>query len=62
MKHAGIQTLYSLRTEKAYRDFGNDINTLDTPLEAGFGRFVKLEKPGGFIGKDEVLKQKEAGK
>jgi 4-methylaminobutanoate oxidase (formaldehyde-forming) len=61
MKHAGIMTLYSLRGEKAYRDFGNDIDTLDTPLEAGFGRFVKLDKPGGFIGRDEVLKQKEAG-
>ena len=61
LKHAGIQTLYSLRTEKAYRDFGNDINTLDTPLEAGLGHFVKLDKPGGFIGRDQVLQQKEAG-
>ena len=60
LKHAGIQTLYSLRTEKAYRDFGYDIDTLDTVLEAGLGAFVKLDKPGGFIGRDAVLKQKES--
>ncbi len=61
LKHAGIQTLYSLRSEKAYRDFGYDIDTLDTVLEAGLGAFVKLDKPGGFIGRDAVLRQKEGG-
>ena len=61
LKNAGIQTLYSLRTEKAYRDYGNDINSLDTPLEAGLGSFIKLEKPGGFIGRDAVMRQKENG-
>ena len=61
LKHAGIQTLYSLRSEKAYRDYGYDIDSLDTPLEAGLGAFVKLNKPGGFIGRDAVLRQKEGG-
>ena len=61
LKNAGIQTLYSLRGEKAYRDFNNDINSLDTPLEAGLGFFVKLDKPGGFIGRDAVMRQKEEG-
>lgn len=61
LKNAGIQTLYSLRSEKAYRDFGNDIDTMDTPLEAGLGRFVNLSKVGGFIGRDAVLRQKDSG-
>ena len=61
LKNAGIQTLYSLRSEKAYRDYANDIDSLDTPLEAGLGMFVKLSKPGGFIGREAVLRQKESG-
>ncbi len=61
LKHAGIQTLYSLRGEKAYRDYGHDIDAQDTPLEAGLGMFVKADKPGGFLGREAFLKQKEAG-
>lgn len=61
LKNAGIQTLYSLRSEKAYRDYSNDIDSLDTPFEAGLGMFVKLTKPGGFIGRDAVMRQKESG-
>ena len=61
IKNAGIQTLYSLRSEKAYRDYANDIDSLDTPLEAGLGMFVKLSKPGDFIGREAVMRQKESG-
>ena len=61
LKHIGLQTLDSLRLEKAYRDYGGDIDNTDTPLEVGLGRFVKLDKPGGFIGRDAVLKVKEKG-
>lgn len=61
LKHIGLQALESLRLEKAYRDFGSDIDNTDTPLEVGLGRFVKLDKPGGFIGRDAVLKVKEKG-
>ncbi len=61
LKNAGIQTLYSLRSEKAYRDYGYDIDSLDTPLEAGLGAFIKMDKPGGFIGREAVLRQKETG-
>ena len=61
LKHAGLQALGSLRLEKAYRDFGHDIGNLDTPLEAGLGFAVKLDKPGGFIGRDALAVQKKAG-
>jgi 4-methylaminobutanoate oxidase (formaldehyde-forming) len=61
LKHAGLQALGSLRLEKAYRDFGHDIGNLDTPFEAGLGFAVKLDKPGGFIGRDALAVQKKAG-
>jgi len=61
VKNAGIQALYSLRTEKGYRDYGHDIDNTDNPLEAGLGFAVKIDKPGGFIGREAFLCQKEAG-
>lgn len=60
-KNAGIQALYSLRTEKGYRDYGHDIDNTDNPLEVGLGFAVKIDKPGGFIGREAFLYQKEAG-
>ena len=47
--------------EKGYRDYGHDIDNTDTVLEAGLGFAVALDKPGGFIGRDAVLAQKQAG-
>jgi 4-methylaminobutanoate oxidase (formaldehyde-forming) len=58
---AGLQALETLRLEKAYRDYGNDVDNLDTPLEVGLIRFVDFDKPGGFIGKEALLRHKEAG-
>jgi glycine cleavage system aminomethyltransferase T len=51
LKYAGFQALDTLRLEKAYRDYGNDIDNTDTPLD----------KPGGFIGRETLLRQKEEG-
>ncbi len=59
--HAGYHALNSLRIEKAYRHFGHDITDEDTPWEAGLGFGVKLDKPGGFIGREALLRQREAG-
>jgi 4-methylaminobutanoate oxidase (formaldehyde-forming) len=50
-----------MRMEKAYRDMGHDIDSTDTPLEAGLGFAVAWDKPGGFVGREALLKQKEAG-
>jgi glycine cleavage system aminomethyltransferase T len=47
--------------EKAYRDYGHDIDNTDTVLEAGLGFAVDLKKPGGFLGKDAVVAQKARG-
>jgi 4-methylaminobutanoate oxidase (formaldehyde-forming) len=61
LKHAGFQALGSLRMEKAYRDYGYDMDNTDSPLEVGLRRFIDFDKPGGFIGKEALLKQKKAG-
>jgi 4-methylaminobutanoate oxidase (formaldehyde-forming) len=57
----GVGALSSMRMEKAYRDMGHDIDSTDTPLEAGLGFAVAWDKPGGFVGREALLKQKEAG-
>ena len=59
--HAGYHALNSLRIEKAYRHWGHDITDEDSPLEAGLGFAVKLDKPGGFIGRDALIGQRRTG-
>jgi glycine cleavage system aminomethyltransferase T len=61
LRHAGLKALSSLRMEKAYRDYGHDIDNTDTVLEAGLGFAVALDKPGGFIGRDAVVAQRQRG-
>ena len=61
LRPAGYHALDSLRMEKAYRSWGHDISAGDTPLEAGLGFAVAWDKPGGFTGRDALLRQKEAG-
>ncbi len=61
LRHAGLKALASLRMEKGYRDYGHDIDNTDCVLEAGLGFAVDLKKPGGFIGKEAVLRKKAAG-
>jgi aminomethyltransferase len=56
----GLGARDSLRLEMAYRLYGNDMDDTTTPLEAGLGWVVKLDK-GDFVGRDALLKQKEAG-
>jgi len=61
LRHAGLKALSSLRLEKAYRDYGHDIDNTDTVLEAGLGFAVALDKPGGFVGRDAIAAQRAAG-
>jgi glycine cleavage system T protein len=60
LKLCGLHTLDSCRIEKAFRHFGHDITDEDNVLEAGLGFAVKTAK-ADFIGRDAVLKKKEAG-
>ena len=58
---AGMHAMNSLRMEKAYRHWGDDIADEDTPLEAGLSWGVDWDKPGGFVGRDALLAQRDAG-
>jgi aminomethyltransferase len=57
---AGLGARDTLRLEVAYRLYGNDMDDVTTPLEAGLGWVVKFDK-GDFIGRDAMLRQKEGG-
>lgn len=61
LRHAGYHALNSLRMEKGYRHWGHDISPDDTPLQAGLGFVVAWDKPDGFIGREALLAQKQAG-
>ncbi|MDA9941051.1 FAD-dependent oxidoreductase [Luminiphilus sp.] len=61
LAHAGYHALNSLRTEKAYRHWSHDITDEDSPLEAGLDFVVKWDKPGGFVGREALLEQREKG-
>ncbi|MDX6637560.1 MAG: hypothetical protein QOJ01_1071, partial [Solirubrobacterales bacterium] len=57
----GYRAIDSMRLEKGYRVWGADITPDETPYEGGVGFCVKLEKPGGFIGRDALAEAKAAG-
>ncbi|WP_103763027.1 GcvT family protein [Roseovarius confluentis] len=60
LKLCGMHVMDSCRIEKGFRHFGHDITCEDHVLEAGLGFAVKTEK-AEFIGRDAVLRKKEAG-
>jgi glycine cleavage system aminomethyltransferase T/glycine/D-amino acid oxidase-like deaminating enzyme len=57
----GYFAINSMRMEKGYRHWGHDIGEEDTPPEAGLGFAVAMEKTGGFIGRDALLRRRERG-
>jgi glycine cleavage system aminomethyltransferase T/glycine/D-amino acid oxidase-like deaminating enzyme len=61
LRLAGYHALNSLRIEKAYRHFGHDIGDEDSPLEAGLNFAVAWDKPGGFVGREALLRQRQNG-
>ena len=61
LRHAGSHAMGSLRCEKAYRSWGDDITDQDTPLEAGLGFAVALDKGCDFMGREALLRQQEEG-
>jgi 4-methylaminobutanoate oxidase (formaldehyde-forming) len=59
--HAGMVTLESTRTEAGRRDYGLDMENTDSPIEAGLSFAIDFDKRGGFVGRDALLAEKEAG-
>ncbi len=60
LAHAGLRALSSLRMEKAYRDYGHDIDNTDGVVEAGLSFAVDRDKTADFIGGAAVEGQLEA--
>lgn len=56
---AGLGARDVLRLEVGYSLYGSDIDEATTPLEAGLGVFVKLDKQ--FIGHEALLRQQREG-
>lgn len=56
--HAGLRALGSCRQEKAYRDYGHDLDNTDQILDSGLQFAISWKKPGGFLGKAACEKYK----
>ncbi len=57
----GLAARDTLRLEAAYPLHGQELSPTITPLEAGLGWSLRLDKPMDFIGKAALVQQKEAG-
>ncbi|HEX3906954.1 MAG TPA: FAD-dependent oxidoreductase [Mycobacteriales bacterium] len=57
----GYHAIESMRIEKSYRVWGSDITPETSPDEAGLSFCVKLDKPGGFEGRDALIAARERG-
>ncbi len=58
---AGLGARDTLRLEAGYCLYGHELNEQTSPLEAGLGWSVKLEKGHDFIGREALLAQKQQG-
>ena len=58
---AGYYAIDSLRLEKGYRAWGRELTPDINPYEAGLAFAVKLDKDGGFRGRDALAGLKAAG-
>lgn len=60
LKPAGLGARDTLRTEACYPLYGHELDENTTPIEAGLGFFVALDK-GDFLGRTVLAEQKAAG-
>jgi aminomethyltransferase len=60
VKPCGLGCRNTLRFEVGLPLYGDELSADITPIEAGLGIFVKVDKPE-FIGKDAIVKQKTDG-
>jgi aminomethyltransferase len=56
----GVTAMQTLRLEKAYPLYGNDITEDYTPFHIGLDRWIRFEKRD-FIGRDALLRTRERG-
>jgi len=61
VKPCGLGCRDTLRFEVGLPLYGDELSADITPIMAGLGLFVKLDKEGGFIGRDALAQQKAVG-
>jgi aminomethyltransferase len=61
VRPCGLGALRSVRMEKKYPLYGLDVDETTTPIEAGLGWTVKLDKKTDFRGRTVIQKQKQVG-
>ncbi|XP_026736491.1 pyruvate dehydrogenase phosphatase regulatory subunit, mitochondrial [Trichoplusia ni] len=61
ISHVGYYASRALRVEKFFAFWGQDLDTITTPLECGRTWRVKFDKDIPFIGREALLRQREEG-
>ncbi|TMS13086.1 Pyruvate dehydrogenase phosphatase regulatory subunit, mitochondrial [Larimichthys crocea] len=61
IRNAGYYALRSLRIEKFFAFWGQDLDTFTTPLECGREFRVKFDKDTDFLGREALLQQRQDG-
>ncbi|MEO8849509.1 MAG: FAD-dependent oxidoreductase [Casimicrobiaceae bacterium] len=60
LRDAGYYTIDALRIEVGRRAFGAELSPDETPWQAGLDYAVALDKPSPFIGRDALLRARDA--
>jgi 4-methylaminobutanoate oxidase (formaldehyde-forming) len=61
LRPAGMHAMDSCRMEKAYRHWGHEITSEDTPIEAGLAFTCAFDKEIAFTGREALLTQRAEG-
>uniref|UniRef100_A0A3B5MKU8 Pyruvate dehydrogenase phosphatase regulatory subunit, mitochondrial n=1 Tax=Xiphophorus couchianus TaxID=32473 RepID=A0A3B5MKU8_9TELE len=61
IRNSGYYALRSLRIEKFFAFWGQDLDTFTTPLECGREFRVKFDKDTNFLGREALLQQRQEG-
>lgn len=61
LRDGGYYAIDALRIEAGRRAFGAELGPDETPLQAGLMHAVRLDKKGGFLGRDALLAERERG-
>jgi 4-methylaminobutanoate oxidase (formaldehyde-forming) len=61
LRDGGYYAIDALRVEAGRRAFGAELGPDETPLQAGLMHAVRLDKQGGFLGRDALLAERERG-